>query len=93
MDQETLEVYGHVVASNPSGDAYVVPLQNTFHQISTAFGAKYVSLPNPRLLMKSIVAHYSQEGGSDVADEVKRILASMEGPVSTFPPGSSSGPN
>ncbi|KAM0133549.1 hypothetical protein ACHAO1_006206 [Botrytis cinerea] len=93
VDQETLEVYGHVVASNPSGDAYVVPLQNTFHQISTAFGAKDVSLPNPRLLMKSIVAHYSQEGGSDVADEVKQILASMEGPVSTFPPGSSSGPN
>ncbi|KAM0143172.1 hypothetical protein ACHAP3_001303 [Botrytis cinerea] len=92
VDQETLEVYGHVVASNPLGEAYVVPLRNTFHQISTAFGAKDLSLPNPGLLMKRLVTHYSQEDDSGVADEAKQILASMEGPVSTFTPGSLSGP-
>ncbi|TGO45378.1 hypothetical protein BCON_0398g00030 [Botryotinia convoluta] len=93
VDQETLEVYGHVVASNPLGEAYVVPLQNTFHQISSAFGAKDLSLPHPGLLMESLVAHYSQKDDSGVVDEAKRILASMEGPVSKFSPGSLGGLN
>ncbi|TGO26808.1 hypothetical protein BPAE_0053g00630 [Botrytis paeoniae] len=86
VDQETLEVYGHVVASSPLGEAYVVPLQNTFHQISSAFGAKDLCLPNPRLLLENLVAHYSQKDDSGVLNEAKRILASMEGPVSKFSP-------
>ncbi|PQE32163.1 Ankyrin repeat domain-containing 52 protein [Rutstroemia sp. NJR-2017a WRK4] len=83
VDQETLEVYGHVVASNPLGEAYVVPLQNTLHQISNALGAKDLSLPNPGLLMESLVTYYSKAGDSGVADEATRILASMEGLSST----------
>ncbi|KAF7941727.1 uncharacterized protein EAE97_006564 [Botrytis byssoidea] len=93
VDQETLEVYGHVVASNPLGEAYVVPLQNTFHQISSAFGAQDLSLPNPVLLMDSIVAHYSQKDNSGVADKAKQILASINDPVSVSSPGSLGGLN
>ncbi|KAF7892002.1 hypothetical protein EAF00_008304 [Botryotinia globosa] len=93
VDQETLEVYGHVVASNPLGEAYVVPLQNTFHQISSAFGAQDLSLPNPVLLMESIVAHYSQKDNSGVADKAKQILASINDPVSESSPGSLGGLN
>ncbi|CAM6005192.1 unnamed protein product [Sphagnum balticum] len=57
---ETLEVYGHVVASNPLGEAYVVPLQNTFSQIRDALGAKEVSLPSPGPLMENLIIHYSK---------------------------------
>ncbi|KAF5869098.1 putative rna binding protein [Botrytis fragariae] len=80
VDQVTLEVYGHVVASNPLGEAYVVPLQDTFKQISNTLGAKDLSLPNPRLLMERLVAHYSKEGDSGVADKAKQVLASMKDP-------------
>ncbi|KAF7923939.1 hypothetical protein EAE99_006600 [Botrytis elliptica] len=80
VDQESLEVYGHVVASNPLGEAYVVPLQDTFQQISNSLEAKDLSLPNPRVLMERLVTHYSQEGDSGVADKAKQILASMEEP-------------
>ncbi|TGO15811.1 hypothetical protein BTUL_0035g00140 [Botrytis tulipae] len=93
VDQETLEVYGHVVASNPLGEAYVVPLQNTFRQISSAFGAQDLFLPNPVLLMESIVAHYSQKDNSGVADKAKQILASINDPVSESSPGSLGGLN
>ncbi|TGO34217.1 hypothetical protein BHYA_0207g00150 [Botrytis hyacinthi] len=85
VDQVTLEVYGHVVASNPLGEAYVVPLQDTFQQISNTLGAKDLSLPNPRLLMERLVAHYSKEGDTGVADKAKQILASMEDPEEERP--------
>jgi hypothetical protein len=78
VNQETLEVYGHVVASNPLGEAYVIPLQSTFDQIRDALEAKSLSLPNPRLLVEDLITHYSKAGNALVADEAKRILTSME---------------
>jgi hypothetical protein len=77
VSQETLEIYGHVVASNPLGEAYVAPLRNTFHQIRDAFGAKELSLPSPGPLTENLVAHYSKTGDTGVADGDKLILASM----------------
>jgi hypothetical protein len=77
VNQETLEVYGHVVASNPLGEAYVVPLRATFDQIGDALGAKELSLPSPGPLMANLVAHYSEAGDADAANEVKLVLASM----------------
>jgi hypothetical protein len=73
VSQETLEVYGHVVASNPLGEAYVVPLQNTFDQISKALGRNKPSLPSPGPLMANLVTHYSEAGSSTA----KLVLASM----------------
>jgi hypothetical protein len=77
VNQETLEVYGHVVASNPLGEAYVVPLRNTFHQIRDALGAKEVSLPSPGPLTENLIAHYFKTGGVDIINGEKLILASM----------------
>ncbi len=70
-------MYGHVVASNPLGEAYVVPLQNTFRQIRYALGANKVFLPSPGPLMKSLVIHHSKTGSTDVTAREKLILASM----------------
>ena len=77
VSQETLEIYGHVVASNPLGEAYVVPLRNTFHQIRDALRAKELSLPSPVPLTENLVAHHLKTGSIDVADGDKLILAAM----------------
>lgn len=45
IDLNTNEVYGHVVASNPLGEAYVVPLLATLDQIRESFHTEDVSLP------------------------------------------------
>jgi hypothetical protein len=39
------EVYGHVVATDILGDAYVMPLVDTFQEIKECMGAKSVRLP------------------------------------------------
>jgi hypothetical protein len=78
VSQETLEVFGHVIASNPLGEAYVVPLSNTFCQISNALGSNEISLPSPKLLMANLVTHYSNTDETDVVDKAKIIAASME---------------
>lgn len=74
VDQETLEVYGHVIASNPLGEAYVVPLQNIFRQISHALGAKDLSLPKPRMLMENLVHYYSKWSHLAVTAEESQIV-------------------
>ena len=45
IDPVTLEVFGHVVAADILGDAYVVPICDTFSDITTALGLKSVTLP------------------------------------------------
>ena len=45
VDSVTHEVYGHVVASDAFGDAYVIPLDNTFRDIKQKLAADQVCLP------------------------------------------------
>ena len=45
VDSVTHEVYGHVVASDAFGDAYVIPLDNTFRDIRQQLAADQVCLP------------------------------------------------
>ncbi|KAL1969803.1 hypothetical protein VTN77DRAFT_7312 [Rasamsonia byssochlamydoides] len=45
VDETTLEVYGHVVASDIFGDTYVLPLLQTFDDIREHLGAVAVNLP------------------------------------------------
>ncbi|KAI3329343.1 hypothetical protein HD806DRAFT_548470 [Xylariaceae sp. AK1471] len=47
VDQETFEIYGHVIGSDCFGNAHVVPLINTMRQIKTLFGVNYVALTPP----------------------------------------------
>ncbi len=45
IDLITNEVYGHVVASNPLSEAYIVPLIAILSQIRELFHTEDVSLP------------------------------------------------
>ena len=45
VDDQTYEVYGHVVASDVLGEAYVVPLHATLQDIATRLAARSASLP------------------------------------------------
>jgi hypothetical protein len=46
IDQKTLEVYGHLVASDALGYGYVIPLSETFKDILQQLGAVSVELPS-----------------------------------------------
>jgi hypothetical protein len=46
IDQKTLEVYGHLVASDALGYGYVIPLSETFKNILQQLGAVSVDLPS-----------------------------------------------
>ena len=45
VDSHTHEVYGHVVASDAFGEAYVIPMKNTFRCIEKQLSAQRVCLP------------------------------------------------
>ncbi|KAL1606560.1 cell cycle RNA binding protein whi3 [Paraconiothyrium brasiliense] len=47
IDQETHEVYGHIVGSNPMEHAYVVPLKDIIEDIKYMFATANVSLLEP----------------------------------------------
>lgn len=45
VDQETLDIYGHVIGSDSFGSACVVPLAHTMRQLKSAFDVSDVKLP------------------------------------------------
>ncbi|OCL12554.1 hypothetical protein AOQ84DRAFT_275627, partial [Glonium stellatum] len=47
VDQQTSEVYGHVVGANPLDQAHVVPIKATTEQIRKSLRATEVTLPQP----------------------------------------------
>jgi hypothetical protein len=49
VDAESLELYGHVVASNVFGQVYVVPIGDIFEDIRHRLSAQSVSLPSNSL--------------------------------------------
>lgn len=58
IDVTTNEIYGHVVASNPLGEAYVVPLVAILAQIKEFFKTDDVSLPEPLPLLSRLTSFY-----------------------------------
>jgi hypothetical protein len=52
MDEATSEVYGHVVASDAFGEAYVVPLRDTIQDIHTRLNSRTVRLPTAAEILK-----------------------------------------
>lgn len=44
IDRRTLEVYGHVIASDKFGDAYVIPIHDTLSDVKVQLGAASVDL-------------------------------------------------
>ena len=59
VDSVTHEVYGHVVASDAFGDAYVVPLDNTFRDIRQQLAADQVCLPTEDEVLRWIEPYES----------------------------------
>ncbi|OAL49520.1 hypothetical protein IQ07DRAFT_58038 [Pyrenochaeta sp. DS3sAY3a] len=47
VDATSAHAYGHLVATSPDGDAYVVPLRDTIGQIKSFFATTDVRLPDP----------------------------------------------
>jgi hypothetical protein len=63
-------VYGHVIACNPLGQAYVAPLKMTFHQITIDLGAEKTFLPNPVQGLTELSLHYLDNLDVDLATKV-----------------------
>ena len=58
VDAQTSVAYGHVVATSPRGEAYVVPLHATLCQVKALFGTDNVRLPEPLDMLSRMVLHY-----------------------------------
>ncbi|KAK0615682.1 hypothetical protein B0T17DRAFT_350785 [Bombardia bombarda] len=58
----SMDVYGHVVATDCTGDAYVIPLHGTFDEMKTVLGAGSVELPTTADLLN--LALQTETGGS-----------------------------
>ena len=54
VDDQTYEVYGHVVASDALGEVYVVPLHATLRDITTRLAARSASLPTELDIYQSL---------------------------------------
>lgn len=73
----SFQAIGYVVAANPFGEAYVVPLHDAVTQINQTMGATRLGLPDPGGLLADLVAHYNT-GLYDhrTIEQAKSILAS-----------------
>lgn len=72
-----MNVYGHVVASNALGQAYIVPLRATLKQMADDFRAKKVDLPDPLYSLLELVVKYENNGRTDLAERAKAILTTI----------------
>lgn len=70
----THEVYGHVIAADVFGEAYVVPLEATFRQIREQLGVKSVCLPTRRDFSKAQAEPHVNCFSSAFERKVVRIL-------------------
>jgi hypothetical protein len=50
IDRKTSQVYGHVIASGPFGEVYVVPMADTLQCIRKQLKADEVSIPTPGMV-------------------------------------------
>jgi hypothetical protein len=66
-----------VVGSSPLGEAYVIPLQNTFDNVKEALEAEEVSLPDPVLSLVSLMNHYFKKGYVGDAKSPKDVLKEL----------------
>ncbi|KAH8807305.1 hypothetical protein F5884DRAFT_340186 [Xylogone sp. PMI_703] len=76
VHETTMKVYGHVVASNPLNQAYIVPIKDTLKQITDELGAKTTGLPDPLYSLAELLIKYNKSGQTDLAQRVEEIVAS-----------------
>lgn len=89
VDQETFEIYGHIIGSDGLGHAYVVPLRQTFDQIKTSFGAQNVSIPQSACAF----AEKEEASSMDLAVEETNMQPDVESDQSDFKPAKDEGHN
>lgn len=58
VDSISQEVYGHIVASDIFGEAYIIPFEAAFQDIQKKLGMKAVSLPTPRDVVDWVHLHH-----------------------------------
>jgi hypothetical protein len=73
-------LYGHIVATNPFGEAYMIPALDTFENMRECLGATSVTLPTASDLR---VAYVSQSNSTE--DEVAAVWRKAN-PISSRPP-------
>lgn len=72
------EVYGHVVATDMTGDAYVIPLHRSFEEMREVLGVESVDLPRTAdLLDAALRASAAHDLGSYNSE--KRTMMALEG--------------
>jgi hypothetical protein len=62
VDEHTLSIYGHVVASNALGQAYVSSFPDTVRQIQNVKEGATVTLPSPETLLANLQSYYENTG-------------------------------
>jgi hypothetical protein len=79
VDQETYEIYGHIIGSNRNGHGLIAPLVDTIRQIKSTFGTARVRLP-------TIDYNIEQRGvelSPMVATSKKQTIGSRLQPINT----------
>lgn len=75
----SLEVYGHVVATDVTGDGYVVPLYQSFREMEEVLGVEAVGLPDTADLLESALRVPEGEGeGTLVVEHGRRERRASE---------------
>ena len=103
VDTITQRVYGHVVAVDLFGEAYVVPLEATFRDMETQLAAKSVGLPDKKEIRKWQAWHRRQSmlrkntkvshiDNSDVVTEGFRIYHDEHAPQNKTEPSAPAAP-
>lgn len=77
VDAASGKVYGHVVATSPFGEVYIIPLHNTLKQIRTAFGTDDVCLADPTRLLSQTILSAVESGQQEVLRIATDALSSL----------------
>ncbi|XMA13369.1 hypothetical protein WAI453_006160 [Rhynchosporium graminicola] len=87
VDVTTNEIYGHVIASNPLGEGYVVPLIATMGQIKEFFGTDDASLPQPLPLLSRLTTFYFetlQRQNAKIDENTNREVGQEDIPIPIY---------
>ncbi|KAK4691824.1 hypothetical protein P7C71_g5262, partial [Lecanoromycetidae sp. Uapishka_2] len=82
VDKETYEVYGHVVAVDALGEAYIVPLNATLRDMKRQLAAYSVSLPTKA----DVQQPYELRDASDTSRTLSLMPSNQRYPAPPAPP-------
>ena len=86
IDEATLEVYGHVIASDMFGEVYIAPLKDTLKQVEEMLEATSVSLPTRSEVFTWVdcrTKRRAAESRARTMEDVRRVLGVGEKLIGT----------